>query len=52
METVVRLEMTTVGADVLKGDFLFNSDKWKLFNLAFSSRTQNGRLRQRLAAPS
>lgn len=43
METLVRLEMTTVGVDALKGDFLLNLGKMET-EFGFSSRTQNGRL--------
>lgn len=37
METRVRLGMTTVGVDVLRGDFLLNSEKRELLNVAFPS---------------
>lgn len=38
METRVRLGMTTVGVDVSRGDFLLNSEKRELLNVAFPRR--------------
>lgn len=51
-ETRVRLEMTTVGVDVLKGDFRLELGGTETVGFGFSSPAHRGRLRQRLAAPS